>query len=437
MQHVAFMLAQDLPCEADDIERELATLAAHLDAATHRMLALVRRFDELGAWAAGGARSCAHWLSWRIGLAPGAARERVRVAHALGSLPRIDDALRTGRLSYSKVRAMTRVANAENEGALCEMALCATAAQLERICRGVAVVDSPGSAGAHGERDVSARALGSGLVRITADLHPDEAALVMKAVEAARHAGVATAVGQHVPAGTSCAEGVAESTSLPTRADGLVQVAEAFLAADDAEPRSGAEHRQVVVTLGPDALDGRWRAELEDGTHVPAETLRRVACDCALAAVVTSAGGDIVASGRRTRVIPAPLRRALALRDPCCRFPGCTNRLGLDAHHVRHWAHGGETSLENLASTCRPHHRLLHEGGFTVAREGDDLVFRTPDGRVLEAAPRPPALAPDPIAALCATQVALAIDDQTGLAPWDGRAPDYSACVAAAQAPFD
>lgn len=162
-----------------------------------------------------------------------------------------------------------------------------------------------------------------------------------------------------------------------------------------------------------------------------------MACDCALTAVVTSAGGDVLAGGRRTRVISAQLRRALRLRDPCCRFPGCTNRLWLDAHHVKHWAFGGETSLANLASICGPHHRLVHEGGFTVAAEGDELVFRTPDGRVLEAAPRPAVLGPDPVAALLATHGALEIDDETGLAPWDGRAPDYSACVAAAQASLD
>ncbi len=425
------MLKEDLPREADDVERELATLAAHLDAATHRMLALVRRFDELGAWVGAGARSCAHWLSWRVGLAPGAARERVRVALALGGLPRIDDGLRTGRLSYSKVRAMTRVATPGNEEALCEMALCATAAQLERICRGLALVERPNAGRAHGDRSVSVRPLESGLVRITADLHPDEAALVMKAVEAARH----------VPAETSVAPSVVAAGSLPSRADALVHVAEAFLGEGSAEARLSPERQQVVIELRADAfgdqgLTPQLRAELEDGTHVPAETFRRVACDCALTAVVTNASGNVVASGRRTRVVSAPLRRALRRRDPCCRFPGCTNRLWLDAHHVRHWAHGGETTLGNVLHLCAIHHGLVHEGGFTVVHDGDELVFRTPDGRVIEPAPAPPALGPDPVSELVAAQRGLAIDHETGLAPWDGSAPDYSACVAAAQSDF-
>src|SRR3990172_1720750 len=104
------MLTEDLPREADDVERELATLAAHLDAATHRMLALVRRFDELGAWAATGARSCAHWLSWRVGLAPGAApaqsggRRGLR-AVCLGTAARLGARAHHGRSARGRGRA--------------------------------------------------------------------------------------------------------------------------------------------------------------------------------------------------------------------------------------------------------------------------------------------------------------------------------------------
>ncbi len=93
--------------------------------------------------------------------------------------------------------------------------------------------------------------------------------------------------------------------------------------------------------------------------------------------------------------------------------------------------------LENVLRVCSVHHGLVHEGGFSVVREGDELVFRSPAGRVLEPAPAAPALGPDPVAALLSTQRDLEIDDETGLAPWDGSAPDYSACVAAAQADFE
>jgi hypothetical protein len=95
-----------------------------------------RQFDEQCGWAEQGAVSCAHWLSWRVGLDLATAREKVRVARALGTLPAIDVALASGKLTYAKVRALSRVATPDNEARLLEMALYATGAQLERICRG-------------------------------------------------------------------------------------------------------------------------------------------------------------------------------------------------------------------------------------------------------------------------------------------------------------
>ena len=113
---------------------EIAALAAHLDAATARLLDLIRTFDTEGGWGSG-FRSCAEWLTWRIGLAPGAAREHVRVARALGTLPRLAQALARGELSYSKVRALTRVATPETEERLLSVGRGGTAEHVERIVR--------------------------------------------------------------------------------------------------------------------------------------------------------------------------------------------------------------------------------------------------------------------------------------------------------------
>ena len=123
--------AANTHCLAD----EIAVLAAQVDVGMHRLLTCIRRFDESEEWGHQGARTCADWLAWRIGLAPGAAREKVRVARALGKFPTIDQAMASGRLSYAKVRALTRVATATNEAKLVEIALVATGAQLERMCR--------------------------------------------------------------------------------------------------------------------------------------------------------------------------------------------------------------------------------------------------------------------------------------------------------------
>ena len=171
------------PTELGD---EIASLAAHLDAAEHRLLECIRLFDESGEWCDQGALSCAHWLSWRVGLDPGTAREKVRVARALGKLPAIDEALRSARLSYSKVRALTRVATAENEGRLLELALVATAAQLERLCRGYRAALDPEEAPQPEERSVYRRLLPGGMVKVEMVLEPDEADLVLRAVERAR-----------------------------------------------------------------------------------------------------------------------------------------------------------------------------------------------------------------------------------------------------------
>jgi hypothetical protein len=114
---------------------EITEMSAHLDAGTYQMLQLIGRFDEQGGWHGTGILSCAHWLNWRCGLNLGAAREQVRVARALPGLPKISHAFREGRVSFSKVRAMTRVATAANEDVLLDVALGGTASHVERQVR--------------------------------------------------------------------------------------------------------------------------------------------------------------------------------------------------------------------------------------------------------------------------------------------------------------
>src|SRR5438552_6678698 len=128
------------PAEMDRLGDEIAELSAHLDAATARLLELIREFDTRGGWNTG-FRSCAHWLAWRVGMDLGAARERVRVARALGSLPLLTDALGRGELSYAKVRALTRVAMPETEERLLAVGRAGTACHVERIVRGWRRVD--------------------------------------------------------------------------------------------------------------------------------------------------------------------------------------------------------------------------------------------------------------------------------------------------------
>src|SRR3954469_508615 len=172
---------------------EIADIAGRINVAAHRLLTCVRQFDEAAGWFAQGAQSCAHWLTWRVGLDPGTAREKVRVARALGALPAIDEAFAAGRVSYAKVRAMTRVATAANEARVLAVALEATGAELERICRGLKRATAPEAEQA-ADRRVRARALGSGLVKLEGVVSSGEADLLIRAIERARTA--MTPVGQ-------------------------------------------------------------------------------------------------------------------------------------------------------------------------------------------------------------------------------------------------
>jgi hypothetical protein len=179
----------------------------------------------------------------------------------------------------------------------------------------------------------------------------------------------------------SASEEAAE-TNWPSRSDGMVSIAHAFLA--NAKGNGCASPGfQVMVHLGQDPLaaDEVFAATLEDGTHISSEALRRVTCDSGMMAVSETGQGMTV--GRRTRSIPSAMRRALMLRDHGCRFPGCTHHQFLHGHHIKHWLYGGETSVNNLVLLCSHHHHLVHEGGFTLtwSTEGQ-LVFGAPDGHI-------------------------------------------------------
>ncbi|RLB48401.1 MAG: hypothetical protein DRJ42_23290 [Deltaproteobacteria bacterium] len=437
--------------ENTPIESELLELAAHIDAATQHFLTLIRTYDESGAWRAWGVVSCAHWLAWKCGMTTATARERVRVARALGGLPKIDVALSQGLLSYSKVRAMTRVATPENEEKLLYTAKAATAAQLEVICRGLRSTGQDPPAARQAERWVIRKRGDGDLVRIEAQLHPDEAALLMEAIDAlrdeARAAAAAASASADVSAEAPSVASVpneshnvsAEASVAPprtSRADALVKLADLAFAtsAGELEPRrTGGDRATLFVHVTDNDLAGARTAELDDGTRVPAETFRRIACDVGLVPVLTGADGQPLDVGRKTRSIPPAIRRALGVRDRTCRFPGCDHHRWLDAHHIEHWLHGGETKLGNLVLICPTHHRLLHEGGFTVTLDDQgQALFRDPEGRALTLEPAMPLGQGQAVVHLRAANenAGIRIDSHTCESEWRGERPDYDYIVA-------
>jgi Domain of unknown function (DUF222) len=412
-----------------ELAAQITELAGHLNAANYRWLSLIAEFDRRHGWSDGSTPSCAHWLNWQCGIDIGAAREKVRVAHALEKLPRIAAAMSRGELSYSKARALTRVACENTEEYFLSIALHGTAAHVEKLVRGYRRAkeseELSREAQQQATRQVSHCYDADGSMILKARLPAEMGALVLKALEAAMN---------DVSAEIS---GVQTDEKRPSwgarRADALGRVAESFLQ-HGAEALNGGDRLQIIVHVDAETLkDGcAGRCELEDGPSLPAETVRRLACDASLVTVLEDAEGEPLNVSRKTRSIPPALRRALNARDRGCRFPGCANTHYVDAHHIHHWAKGGETKLSNLVQLCRFHHRQVHEGRVVVQILDDGaLRFLKPNGESFDS------IALDHTRPLSDwhqlqndhTQQGIWIDPKTATTRWRGETMDYGLAV--------
>ena len=418
------------PTALEALGERIAQLSAEIQAATYQLLVMLREFDERNGWN-GGFRSCAHWLNWRTGLELGPAREKVRVARALAALPRISAAMERGEVSFSKVRALTRVATPDSEEELLGFARAGTAAHVERLVRSWRRIDrleeQRQESRRHEGRNLRISMDEDGMLVLRARLTPEAGAVVMKALEAAEQ--------KLYDAARETRDETGDGVPIEQRwADALALVAESALAAG-LDPGSRGDRYQVVVHVDEEAL----RAESEDGgsaldggTHVSAETSRRMACDASVVVMRHDRDSNVLDVGRRRRTIPPALRRALDHRDRGCRFPGCGVRV-CEGHHVEHWAEGGETRLDNLVLLCRRHHRAVHEEGFRVELLGRVVRFRRPDGRPIDPAPGIAATDrrafPQTLGPLVAAEWGVAVDGQATLPSWRGERVDYGAVI--------
>ncbi|MFV8756449.1 DUF222 domain-containing protein [Nannocystaceae bacterium ST9] len=364
-----------------DLADQIAELSLRIDLAKHSMLTHLRTFDAHEGWAGSGFVSTAAWLAWRASMGSAAAREHVRVARALAGLQLVDAAFAAGTLSYSKVRAITRVATPETEQDFIDVALHATASQIEKL--GAAYrrtrVD-PSEPGADLRRFVRRCETASGMVRIEMQLPPEQANVIWEAMHAALDAGRGEDVSAETPI-------QAEQAQQAERADAMVGVAQAYL---QSEPRTLGSGYELVVMTTPDQLaqgPGGVGGFLRDGTPLPLHVARMLACDCTRVDVSTSESGEILDVGRARRTIPSAIGRALWLRDGGCRVPGCGRKHHLHAHHIEAWAEGGETSKSNLVLLCPSHHSLVHEGQLFVEVHAGKIVFRSAHG--IELRPNP------------------------------------------------
>ena len=322
----------------------------------------------------------------------------------------------------------------------------------------------------HERRYLDYRRESDGSVRLQARLAPEVGEMLLKALEAAHaqleerrgdaeSAGAAEPAADSVPADVSAEtsrtqsalpsrwDAAPESVSAETpprsasqrRADALEHIVGRFLAGKCSG--SAASAHELVVHIAHDALRdvpestarrlnmaARWRWRRR----------RRLGCDGALLGVVKGARGEPLAVGRRTRAVPPAIRRALRVRDGGCRFPGCDRSRHVHAHHIRHWADGGETGLDNLVTLCSKHHRQVHEGGYGVRARQGAIEFTRPDGRVIPPAGRThrgcfrgntcAASGAQRLAAFNAAR-GLAINAHTARCGWSGERMDYNIAI--------
>ncbi|MCP5026730.1 MAG: DUF222 domain-containing protein [Actinomycetia bacterium] len=378
----------DLP--TDELETELIGWAGTLAAATARWLEQVAAYDRRKGWQEWDCRSAAHWLSWKCGMSLRTGRDHVRVARALEELPLIAAAFRDGELSFSKVRAITRIATPLDQEALLDLARAATAAHLDRIVGGCvsALRRQAEDQADHGwtRRKFSTHNHGDGTVEITIRVTTDDAERLTKAV--GRHADVLLADSAGDLEDLERAERIQHLGGWSAiKSDAAVELLCGLVDRNQADPVELAVEVDVEALAEPGSrderdLDGSPLHCSAGGAWLSREVARRSACDGSLRAVLRDEQGHALGVGRKTKVVPRWLRRRLERRDHHhCQFPDCSTTNRLHAHHIIHWTNHGPTDLDNLILLCPFHHRLVHEGRWSVRGKGGESEFVGPDGR--------------------------------------------------------
>ncbi len=413
------------------VESELVELAGHLAAATCRFLQLLAEFDTRAGWAGPGMRSCAHWLNWRVGLNLRTAREHLRVAHALTGLPAVTEAFAAGRVSYAKVRAITRIATPKTEQGLLAIALHGTASHVETVVAAARAGIDPGEDAAR--RGMEWRRADDGSLLVRLRLPAEEGAQLVAAIEAVlaedesdapaavRPNGSAEPLDGRTP--TMGPHGSAEPSRpiAARRADALLSLVAGH---QPTHPPTIVVHVRADVTQPnhPVELAERPQAWIEGGPALSPVVAERLTCGAAVQALLVDRRGNPLNLGRRRRTVSDSQLRALRVRDhDRCVFSGCTQSRHLQAHHVRWWRHGGPTDLGNLALLCTFHHRLIHDHGYRLRPDGQGgFITARPDSTPIPRVGAPTRGGPE------AVQHA-GIDDRTITPRWSGErlALDY------------
>lgn len=416
-----------------ELEEQLCSWASQMSAGECHLISLIGELDRREAWGVYGIRSCAHWLNWRLGTSLGAAREQVRVSRALFNMPHVRERFFRGEISYSKVRAITRVTDPLLEDTLLEFASYTTASQLENIVRRYRAA-AP-EEGIEAMERSSRRYFRSyddedGMVVIRARLTREDAGIVLAAIESARQTlffdrGRGPNSTNDDPTQTCSSAVGAETEPVGPReprehevcdADALVFACESLVANGITPGHSGGVGVFVHVDAGVLKDEGSSGCSYvkAGGTarSISSHSAMRLGCSAAVTEVVPTADGSLRETGT-TRHIPKRMREEVLSRDEGCRWPGCTMTRFVDLHHVVYFSRGGKSTADNLVSTCRFHHRLVHEGGYRLEMPSPgEVVVYDQEGRLISS-PRAPIHPKGPGIEERNGQVGLSIDDET------------------------
>ena len=358
--------------------------------------------------------SCAHWLTLRTGLSMRTAQQYVRVARTLDGVPRIRDAFVEGRLSYSKVRALTRVVTPDREDELLSVALSADAAQLERVVRAIRSIDQREREATEGEVESTAswEWNSDGTLSVRMRLSALDGASFLAATVRAEYERTRTSSDDAGPSVADLVAAQIDSAESPDReaeieeaglepadqrlwrhtpaniAPAVVLMAETMQAAIDVPTFTpGAE--VVVHSQSSEADTYGADPYVEGGPALSAAEESEASCGGTKTEVRHGNRGTVTSWGRRTRTPSTRTLRAILARDGGCRYPGCGRTRHLHAHHVRFWSRGGATTPDNLVLLCSSHHRALHRGEFSITAHAlQQFTFhRQEDGQLIEQAP--------------------------------------------------
>jgi hypothetical protein len=374
--------AEDIDGLADAaLGNDLVSLRRVLDRIEAEFIRRLERFDRQHGALAEGAVSTVSWLRSTCGLTAGAAADRVRMARRLADLPAATASFRAGRAAFANVSLIARLADEVGTDATrtVEATLVTAAETLDAVRMRYLTAFTHHRLDAdsaldqdnrhHEHRWFSCDQTFGGVFVLRGELDAENGAVVKTALDALS-----------APSGAED-----QRSGSQRRADALVELASRQLQSRTL-PAVHGQRPHLIVTADIATLrriPGAPPADLEGVGPVHAQTARRVACDSVLTLATVAGNGEPLSIGRASRTVPAAIRTALNLRDRGCRFPGCDRASEwTDGHHIRHWADGGETSLDNLVSLCRRHHRVVHERGWDIGFGPDRAVRVTePRGR--------------------------------------------------------